>query len=202
MTFDTTAYYGQPAAMLPLFMPPGLFGGLPGQYGPLAEQLLAAHLGFQPLGGVLGGMRPQPRFSPFDIALLSLMQAPPAGLPWAGGLPGQYGQMIGSWPGQHQLGAFGQHGSLGSPQAHYGLPGAIGAWLASPLPLGSPFQQLQGNPFLQQLQGNPFLQQLQGNPFLQQLQSSPFLPPFGHQLGAGMGRFQPYQAVPQASYAG
>jgi len=184
MTFDTTAYYGQPTAMLPPITPPGLFGGFPGPYGFLAEQALAAHLGQSPFGGAFGGPRAHPlRPSPFDMGLLSLMPMPTAPIPWAAGFPGQYGQTLGGWAGQPQLCGIGAQALPGISHGYFGalagaaLPGAIGGWFAPAL----------GNPF----QGNPF--QALGNPFQA----------FGHQFGGGLNRFQPYQAaVPQASYGG
>src|SRR5262245_43043128 len=98
MTFDTTAYYGQPTTMLPPFPPRGLFGGLPALWSALAEQALAAHLGLSPIAG-------RPRFSPFDIGPLTPMPpAPFAGLPWAGGLHAPFGQ---PWAGGLQA-PFGQ----------------------------------------------------------------------------------------------
>src|SRR5262249_37668732 len=145
MTFDTTAYYGQPSTMLPQFTPPGLFGGFPGPYGLLAEQLLAAHLGLLPFAAALGRGRLAPP-----------MEGLTGQIPWAQGLQAQYGapfgQTIGGWAQpqhlqpqhlqlQPQLCGVGAQGLWGQQ-----IPGAIGGLFG---PQVNPFQQ---NPF----QANPF----------------------------------------------
>jgi hypothetical protein len=144
MMFDTHAYYGQPIVAPPQFVPPGLFGTLPGQYGPLAGQMIAGCLGQQHLGSVAG----QPiRYLDGAFPTLVPTAFGPHGAA-LGTMAPQYGlaPAIGPWPVQPQLAGSPPQGIFGALPAAYGLPAvpAISPWPTQPQLAGFPPQGLFG----------------------------------------------------------